>query len=1071
MMRGIIKSSMNLRFLVILLAAALIVVGVIRLRTAPVDILPEFSPPYVEIQTEALGLSAEEVDQLITLGLEQDLLNGVPWLSDIRSESLPGLSSITLIFEPGTDLIRARQMVSERLAQAFALPHVSKPPTMLQPLSSSSRVLIVGLSSKDLSLIKMSELARWTIVPRVMGVPGVANVAIWGQRDRQLQVQVDPKLLADHNVSLLQVLETTGNALWVSSLSFVEASTPGTGGFIDSTNQRLGIRHILPIVSSEGLAKVPIGDTGVLLGDVSKVVEDHQPLIGDALTNGTPGLLLVIEKFPGANTLEVTRGVETALNELRPGMGGLNIDTSPYRPADFIEMAVSNLGMALLIGFSLILLIIIAFFFNWRATLVSLLAIPLSFLAANLVLSATGATINIIILTGFLIATGVIVEDAIIDVENIVRRLNLARDEGSTKSTANIILEASFEVRSPINYALLILLLAVTPLFFIGGVTGAFFQPLAISYGLALLASTIVALTLTPGLCLILFGNAPAERRVSPLVINLQRSYERGLGRIIHKSGLIFAITGALIIIGFSALPSFRQSLIPSFDERDLLVHLSAIPGTSQSEMSRISGRVSQELKSIAGVRNVSAQIGRAIFGDQVVNVNAAELWVSIEPSANYDNTISAIQDVVHGYPGIHSDVQTYLNEIAGDIMPQSKNSLTVRVYGDTDETLHSTAENVQKTLTQVDGVESSTINLPVQQPTLEIEVDLEAAQKYGIKPGDVRRTAATLFSGLQVGSLFEEQKVFDVVVWSTPETRQSLSDILNMPIDTPDGGQVKLSDVAKVRVAPTLSVIRHEAVHRYIDVVAQVGKHNISAVAANINSHLQQMQFPLEYHAEVLGGSADQQNNLTRFLVIAIAAVVGIFLLLQSAFKSWRLAFLAIVTLPLAISGGLLAVFLTGSTLSLGSIAGFLAILGFAIRNGIVMTSHFNHLERNEGVTFGLQLVLRGSRERLPSTLMTALATMLAFIPALFLGNIPGLEIIRPMAVVFLGGMVTTSLLDLLVFPVLYLRYGGKREPDLEISQARAADLPAITDMPTTANQPAMTDLSAFSDTSIAGD
>src|SRR6266542_4089855 len=356
MMHSIIRSSLNLRFLVVVLALALIVLGVGQLRTAPVDILPEFSQPYVEIQTEALGLSAPEVEQLVTLGLEQDLLNGVPWLDSIRSESLPGLSSILLVFEPGTDILRARQLVSERLAQAFALPHVSKPPNMIQPLSSSSRFMIVGLSSKNLSLIQMSVLARWTIGPRLMGVPGVANVAIWGQRDRQLQVQVDPKRLQENKVSMLQVLETTGNALWVSSLSFIEASTPGTGGFIDTANQRLGIRHLLPIITAEGLAQVPVEDSTLRLGDVANVVEDHQPLIGDAITNDGPSILLVVEKFPGANTVEVSQGVEEALAAMKPGLTGIAVDSSIYRPASFVEQAISNLSLALIIGCVLLVL-------------------------------------------------------------------------------------------------------------------------------------------------------------------------------------------------------------------------------------------------------------------------------------------------------------------------------------------------------------------------------------------------------------------------------------------------------------------------------------------------------------------------------------------------------------------------------------------------------------------------------------------------------------------------------------------------------------------------------------------
>src|SRR5262245_44520479 len=416
MLRSIVQASLKSRFVVLVLATALLVFGVSRLRDTAVDVLPEFSLPYVEIQTEALGLSAEEVEQLITLGMEQDLLNGVPWLDTIRSESLPGLSSITLVFKRGTDLMRARQMVEERLSQAYMLPHVSRPPMMLQPRSATSRVMIVGLSSKSPSPIQVSVLARWTIMPRLKGIPGVANVAIWGQRDRQLQVQVDPDRLHAHGVSLLRVLETTGNALWVSSLSFVEASTPGTGGFIDTANQRLGIRHILPIITPDGLAQIPIEGSTAHLGEVADVVEDHQPLIGDALTKNGSGLLMVIEKFPSANTLEVTRQVEEAFAELLPGLPGMDIDTNIFRPADFIETARHNVGMTVVFGLILVVLLLAAFFFEWRTTLISLVAIPVSVVTAALVLDLTGATLNMIVVTGFLIAIGVVVFDAISNV-------------------------------------------------------------------------------------------------------------------------------------------------------------------------------------------------------------------------------------------------------------------------------------------------------------------------------------------------------------------------------------------------------------------------------------------------------------------------------------------------------------------------------------------------------------------------------------------------------------------------------------------------------------------------------
>ncbi|MFL5663201.1 MAG: efflux RND transporter permease subunit, partial [Ktedonobacteraceae bacterium] len=523
----------------------------------------------MEVQTEAPGLSASEVEELVTLNLEE-LLNGTPWLQSIRSTSVPGLSSITLIFQPGTDIIRARQLMSERLSLAYALPNVSQPPVILQPLSATSRVMMVGLSSKKVSPIEMSVLARWNIRPALLSVPGVANVAIWGMRDRQLQVLVDPKRLRAKHVTLDQIVSTTGNALWVSPLSFLNASAPGSGGWIDTPQQRVEVRHVLPISSPGDLAQVNVEGTKLRLGDVVNVVEDHQPLIGDDILDNDPGLLLVVEKFPGANTLDVTRGVEAKLDELRPGLSGIQIDTSIFRPASFVEMVIGNPTRALLIGFLLLVLVLLALFYHWRVALISLVAIPLSLAAAGLVLSLSGATINTMVLAGLVIAVGVIVDDAIIDVENIVRRLRQYCREGSDRSTASIILEASLETRSTMIYATLIILLALLPVFLLQGVIGAFFQPLVISYALALLASMMVALIVTPALCLLLLSRAPLERRESPLLRWLQRGYSAVLGWIIRALRPAFLTTGVIgagimALVGLAVLPSLGMPLLPTF--------------------------------------------------------------------------------------------------------------------------------------------------------------------------------------------------------------------------------------------------------------------------------------------------------------------------------------------------------------------------------------------------------------------------------------------------------------------------------------------------------------------------
>ncbi len=1038
MMRWIVGSSLQLRFLIIILAAVLMVFGIAQLRNMPVDVYPEFNPPLVEVQTEALGLSAAEVESLITTPMEADLLNGVAWLDQIYSESVTGLSRILLIFEPGTDPIRARQMVQERLTQAHALPNVSKPPVMLQPLSSTSRVMIIGLSSKDLSPIEMGVLARWNIKPRLMGVPGVANVAVWGQRERQLQVQVDPEQLQAKGVTLQQVIETSGEALWVSPLSYLESSSPGTAGWIDTPNQRLGIRHLLPIITPEDLAKVSVVDSkGLLLGDVAKVVEDHQLLIGDAVVNNGSGLLLVVEKFPGANTLDVTRRVEAALDALRPGLAGIEIDTTIFRPANYIELATGNLGMVLLISAVLVILVLGAFFFRWRTALISLVAIPLSLIAAAFVLYLRGATFNTMVLAGLVIAIGAVIDDAIVDVENIVRRLRQARQEGSDKSQMAIIIDASLEMRGALIYAALIMLLAVLPVFFLQGLSGGFFQPLAISYALALLASMAVALIVTPAMSLLLLSNASLDRGESPLVGRLQRGYNGILARAIRTPRPAYLAVVMIMLIGLAVVPFLGQSLLPSFKQPNLLIQWEAAPGTSRSEMNRIAVQASQELRAIPGVGNVGTHVGRAETGDQVVGINSGEVWVSLDPTADYDAPVAAIQDVIDGYPGLFRSVQAYRPERIGEALTRPDQDIVVRIYGYDLGELRAKAQEVQQAMSGVAGIVDARADILTEEPQVEIKVDLAAAERYGIKPGDVRRSAATLLSGLLVGNLFEDEKVFDVVVWGTPEIRNSLTTIRDLLIDTPDGGHVRLGEVAEVHIVPAPTLIKRDTVSRFIDVGAKVSGRDLSSVTADIKQRLQQVKFPMEFHAEVLSDSAERQAALQRLIAVVVVAVLGIFLLLQAAFASWRLATLAFLTLPTALAGGVLAALAGGGILSLGSLIGFFTVLGIAVRNGILLIEHYQHLEQQAGELFGPELVLRGARERLAPIVMTALATALALVPFVIFGAIPGLEIVYPMAVVTLGGLVTALVLNLFIVPALYLRFGA--------SPARAAARPQL--------------------------
>ncbi|MGE0226039.1 MAG: efflux RND transporter permease subunit [Acetobacteraceae bacterium] len=1028
MMRWVVGSSLRFRFIIVALGVGLIYFGVQRLQDLPLDVFPEFAPVKVEIQTICLGLSPAEVEALVTVPLE-NAINGVPGITDLRSKSVPQLSSIVALFKAGTDELLARQLVSERVAVATRnLPTWAAPPVMMPPLSSTSRVMKIGITSQTRSVMDLSMLAYWTIRARLLGVPGVANVAIWGEQLKMLQVQVDPERLAEANLTLDEVQEKTSDALDVGLLRYAEGAHIGTGGFIDGPNQRFEIQHIVAGSTPETLAQVPVAkrDGRILtLADVAKLEWRPQGMIGDAVINDGPGLMLIIEKFPWGNTLDVTRGVEAALEAMKPGLPDVEIDTKIFRPASFIEISVANLSHALLLGCVLVAFVIGAFLFEWRTALICVIAIPLSLLAAGLVLWETGASVNTMILAGFVIALGVVVDDAILDVENITRRLRLARAAGDMRSTARIILEASLEVRAPIFYATLIVVLAVLPVLFMHGLSGAFFKPLILSYVLAILASLIVAVTITPALCLILLRNASLGHG-SPIAAWLGRHYVQVLKPVTQVPRAAYVTVAVVTLAGIVTWPMLGHSLLPSFKERDFLMHWVTDPSTSHPEMVRITTLASKELRSIPGVRNFGAHIGQAFLADEVVGVNFGENWISVDPAVDYDKTIAAIEELVEGYPGLYRDLQTYLKERIREVLTGTGEAIVVRLYGSDLDVLRAKADEVRQAMTGTPGLVDLKKELIVEVPHIQVTVNLEKALQYGVKPGDVRRASGTLMAGEEVGDVFVGGRTYDVQLWTTPEKRHSVNSVENMLIDTSTGQRVRLKDIAEVRVLPTPNLIKRINSSRSIDVQANVKGRDLASVAQDVQQRLQTVSFPLGYRAELQGEYVELRSARNRLLMFAVLAMAGIFLLLQLSFRSWRLAILSFLTLPSALVGGILAAFVTGGVISLGSLVGFLSVLGIAARNGIMMINHFQHLERSENEPFGLDLVLRGARERLTPILMTTGAAGLAILPLVIYGNLPGHEIEHPMAVVIMGGLVTSTLLNLFVLPALYLRFGA---------------------------------------------
>jgi CzcA family heavy metal efflux pump len=1031
-MRWIVGSSLRFRWLVIFAAAALMVFGIGETRNADVDVFPEFAPPMVEVQTIAVGNSSEQVEELITIPLE-DQLNGVPGLEEIRSKSVADLSQIQLVFARDTDLYEARQLVQERLTGATpSLPTWASPPVMLPPLSSTSRILKIGITSDQLNMRDMSVVAYWKIRQELLRVPGVANVAIYGEQLKQQHVQVDPTLLAQHGVSLEQVMNQTADSLDAGLLRYSEGAVIGTGGFVEQGGQRLDVQNVLPILGPEDLAKVSLeGSNGknLRLEDVATVKWDSQPLIGDAVINDGRGLMLIVQKFPNANTLEVTRGVEESIDDMRPGLPGMEIDTTIFRPATFIELALANLTKALLLGVLLVILILAAFLFEWRTAFISLVAIPLSLLAAVLVLQWFGTVINVMILAGLIVAIGVVVDDAIIDVENIVRRLRQNRSEDTGKSTFAIVLEASVEVRTAITYATLINVVAIVPVFFLEGLSGAFFKPLVLSYGIAVLASMVVALTVTPALCLLLLSRGHRHQE-SPLLRVLKRGYGAGLARIIRTPRPAMATVAVCLIAAIAVTPTLGTILLPDFKERDFLMHWLSKPGTSRAEEFRISVSACKDLREIPGIRNCGSHIGQAFLADEPYGVDFGENWISANPQVDYDKTLANVQDTVDSYPGLYRDVQTYLRERVREVLTGTSEAIVVRIYGPDLDVLYAKADEISKELQDVPGLIDAHADLQEELPHAEVEVDLAAAQDYGIKPGDVRRQASTLVASEEVGDIFKGGKAYDVHVWSTPETRNSVSSLRQLPIDTPGGEQITLEQVADVRLAATPNAIERTQQSRRIDVGANVEGRDLGSAVSAVEDRIAGVDLPREYHMEVLGESNELAAAQKNLLIYGIAAALAILFLLQASFGSLRLALVLFLTLPMALVGGVLAVWMGGGILSLGSLIGFLTVFGIAARNGILMISHFQHLEREEGEAFGPALVLRGAKERLAPILMTAGATGLALVPLAMAGSIAGHEIEHPMAIVILGGLVTSTLLNLFVLPSLYLRFGkSKRE------------------------------------------
>lgn len=1028
-MSWLVETALRLRVAVLALSVMLIVVGVRLVPEMPLDVFPEFAPPYIEVQTEAPGLSAEEVENLVSFPLENALI-GTPGLDTLRSKSVLGLSSIRLNLHESADVYRARQLVQERLAvETPRLPTVARPPVIMQPLSSLSRMLKIGMWSEKLNQRDLSELAVWNIRPRLMAIPGVANVAIWGQRDKQLQVLVNADRLRAHQVTLDDVLRAAGDAVVLDA-----------GGFVDTPNQRLAVRQLSPVVTPEDLAKTVVAfrDGAALhLGDVADVQMGSPPPIGDAIINNQPGLLLIVEKQPAANMLEVTRKVESTLEALAPGLKDVELDATIFRPATFIERSIDNLTTALLTGCVLVVIVLIVFLYDWRTAVISLTAIPLSLMATVVVLYWLGMTINTMIIAGLVIALGEVVDDAIIDVENIVRRLRLNRTADKPRSAFRVVLDASLEVRSAVVYATVIIVLVFLPVFFLEGLPGAFFRPLAIGYVMAIMASLLVALIVTPAMCLLILPGDKASSKEPPLSRWLRVPYRALLPWFIRRPKSAISFLTVALGLTLVLVNSLGQEFLPNFQESDFLMHFVEKPGTSIEAMDRVTIQASRELLAIDGVKNFGSHIGRAEVADEVVGPNFTELWISLKPDAEYTSTLEKVQEAVDGYPGLYRDVLTFLRERVKEVLTGASSSLVVRIYGPDLVVLRAKAKEVAAAMEKVEGIANLKIEANVLVPQIDVRLRPDAAERFGLTPGQVRRAVTTVLRGTKVGEVYEGQTKQDVVVWGNELSRTDLNALRDLRIDTPTGGQVPLKDVADIAIVPAPNEVKREGGSRRIDVTCDAKGRDLGSVARDVEAAVRELPFDLGYHPEFLGEYAARQESQRRLFALGGVSLIGILLILYMDFQSIKLTLMVCVTIPFALIGGVVAAWMAGGVLSLGSLIGFVTVLGIAARNGIMLVSHYRHLQQAEGVPFGLDLIVRGAEERLIPILMTVLTTALALLPLAISGNKPGHEIEYPLAVVIVGGLVTSTILNLFLLPPLYLLWGRDAIPLAEDGDA----------------------------------
>lgn len=1034
MMSAIVRFAIRFYGVIIGLASLAVLYGLYSLTNANLDVFPEFSPTQVVIQTESPGLSAELVELLVTQPIENSLA-GTVGIDTMRSQSIPGLSVVTIIFKEGTDIYRNRQVVAERLGTLSGQLPQGIVPNITPLTSSASTVLGLGLTSDTRSLMELRSQVDWTIRPHLMAVPGVADVNVFGGDVRQLQIQVDPDKLVRYGLSMQQVLEAAGHATGVRG-----------AGYIENNNQRIVISSEGQALTPRQLAEMPVlyrNGLSVRLGDIGRVVEGAAPSISAAAINGTPGVYLSVQGQLGANTKAVTEALEKALRELEPALTAEQIKLYPrlFRPANFIETAVKGVQTDILIGSVLVITVLFLFLFNVRTAFISATAIPLSLLTAIIVLEYFGIGLNIMVLGGLAIALGEVVDDAIIDTENIFRRLRENRLLQEPRPLYKVVFDASMEVRSSVVYATIIVVMVFLPLLTLSGVAGKMFAPLGYAYISAIMASLVVALTLTPALCYTMLGNAKLESEDPPLIRLIKKGYIRLLRRIEQHSRIIVGLVLLLVALGLGILPLFQSQFIPNLHEGHFILHMTAVPGTSEQESLRIGERVADTLRKIKGVESVAQWVGRAQNGADTFGTHYSEYEVEIGTRSGEEQSkiLHQIREALSGdatnagFPGVSFAVNTFLTERIEETISGYAAAMVVNIYGKDLDALDRDAHAVAAVISSIPGASDVQVQSPPGTPQLAIRLRPESLSQWGLQPLDVLDSIRAAYEGIQVAQSFEGNRIVGVNVLLTPEARSHILQVGNLPLKNPEGRILRLRDVADILQENGRSKILHAGAKRVQTVTCNVVNRDIGNFAREMRKRVRdEVAFAPGNYPAYTGEAEAQAKSREDLIVHSLLAGVGIFLMLYIAFGHLRNLLLTFANLPFALIGGVLAAMFTGGWISLGSLVGFVTLFGITLRNSIMLVSHYQHLVDEEHMEWGLETALKGASERLPSILMTALVTALGLLPLAAGSGQPGREIEGPMATIIVGGLVTSTILNLLILPTLMLHFGRfeKRKP-----------------------------------------